>query len=394
MSKIILNGNNTPSLNKVLLPLLLVIFLGSLYFFFTQPLWLEPDTTGFYNRSCLNGSDFETPLLSRVIFNLLPCNVIIWKIFTVLISLCSVSALYFFCKKNLFDREWFWIIGLSYFLILFFITLEDDQLAFPIVIAATSILLANNTWKNRIGYGIVGAFVYFFVWKGAIVPITLFLAYSITPLFSPLLPILFIIYHFFVTGKLAFGDPGGSNELILGKGFLVDNIIFFFFFLSKDKKKKISANKNIFALFTSWNIIGFFYPQLSYYGIIPTLLMAEKFLEENVKWFLVLGGMIALVMAPGIIISQNIPNDKTMEITQHAVDLQMDGHAVYNIWAYGRWFHYLGGHPSDEGGYHGEPKIKEKEYYWLGLPRKGCEKIEGYYGYQLQFCSTDLNISK
>ena len=364
-------------MEKKILGILLLIAIGiSAYYFFTKPLWMEPDSTAFYNRTCLNGKDFETPIISRTIFSILPCNETIWKIFHFLIILSSISALYYFNKKVLKNDYWFLFSFLSYFLLIFLLNIEDDQIAFPIITVLSARLLIEQTQSKKIGYAIATIFLTKTVWAGSFIPMTLFLSYTINPVLPIIIPIIYIIYDFIISGTLFFSDPGGTIELIAGYGFLTNDIPLLLLFFVKDKKKKILENKNLFFLLTGFNIVAFAYPKFAYYVTLPLLIISFKFFEDKQKQLLMIAGIVALVIAPAIILFNSAPNQKTWSVIDLAVQKQSMGFPVYNEWFVGRWFHYKGGKASSEGGSSGEQTIIEKEYYWLGTPRMGCETID------------------
>lgn len=362
---------------KLFYLLLLLAGLVSLFFFFTKPLWMEPDTTAFYNRACLGGADFETPILPRIIFGLLPCSIIAWKVFQLFLILCSTSAIYYFCKKNLKDPEWFWFSFWSYFLLIFLLNMEDDQIAFPLIIALSGWLLFNPTWKKRILYLLSIGFLWYFLWNGSFVPMLLILVWTIEPLLAILFSSSIFGYQLIINHMIGFADPGGTSETILGAGFLSNDIPLLIFLFAKDKKKKILENKKLFSLFMGFNILGFIYPKLSYYSIVPFLLLVEKlFPEEDRKTLLILGGVIIFFLAPALILHNAVPTPKMLTIIDQGVLKQKNGFPVYTEWWLGRWFYYEGGIPSDQGGNHGFQRINLPDFYWLGLPRTGCTTLK------------------
>lgn len=362
--------------NKWFKTFLLFCLIISLSIILFKPLWPEPDSTAFYNRACLGGADFQTPILSRVIFSLLPCNIIVYKLFNLFLILAAISAFYYFNKKNLKTPNLFFLAFLSYFVMGFILQLEDDQIAFPLIVAMTGWLLSNPTWKKRIMYGLGILFLVLFIWSGAFVPGILFLAYTIEPTLSLIAILAYIVYHYLTSGTIFFNEPGLTAELQPGYGFISDNILLLVLFFLPNKIKQLKDNKNLFVLFMATNVLTLFYPKFGYYGIIPILLLFDKVLTDYWKQLLIIGGIIALVLAPTIILWNSQPNQKMWNIIDHAVALQESGQPVYNEWWVGRWFYYAGGHPSQEGGNEGPQHPKDKLFYWLGQHRKECNLIE------------------
>lgn len=374
--------------NKIFIILLIILASISTFIFLTRPLWIEPDSTAFYNRACLGGADFNTPMLSKVIFDLLPCDMLSWKIFHLLIVLAGISSLYYFGRKHFNDEKFFFIAFLSYFLLGFLLQLEDDQIAFPLIIVLTARLLENQTWGKRIGYGIATLFLTLFVWSGSWIPMTMFLGFTILPIIPIILPIGAVSLYFIQTGLIGFNDPGKTLETTIGFGFITNNILLLLLFFVENKKQKIKDNWKLFQLFLGFNLLGYFYPKLEYFSIIPLLLISYNFFDDKMKQTLILGGMIALVMAPALILWNTTPNQHTLKVIGQAVELQKSGKPVYNNWGLGRWFYYLGGKPTQEGGYNGEQYPDLNEYYWLGEKRKQCETISKDNWIYLQKCSS------
>lgn len=372
---------------KIILVGLILIAIGiGLFVHFSRPLWVEPDSAAFFNRSCLNGKDFNTPILSRQVFDLIPCNEIAWKIFHVLLVLAGISSLYYFCKVLNLGDNWFYFSFLSYFLLSFLLNIEDDQLVFPLIVGLSARLLANPTWSKRLGYSLCLVGITLFVWNGAFVPMGIVLGYTIHPLIAILLPLGYIGYQYIQSGNFFFNDPGNTQELIPGYGFLTNDIPLLLLLFVKDKKKKILENKALFGLFTGFNILAFVYPKLAYYSVIPFLLIGSKFFDEQQKQTLILGGMIAILLAPSLILWNMEPNQQSWKVIDSAVLLQMQGKIVYNEWWVGRWFYYRGGNPNQEGGSVGKLTTNELDYYYLGTTKQGCQTIERAGRLRLQHC--------
>lgn len=371
---------------KIILGILIIIVIGiSFYIHASRPLWVEPDSAAFFNRSCLNGEDFNTPIISKKIFDLLPCQEWIWKLFHFILIFASVSSIYYFGKKLKLSENFFSFAFISYFLLSFLLNIEDDQLAFPLIIALSARLLSEPSLYKKIGYSIAMIFITMFIWSGAFVPMLIILGYTFFPIIAIMVPIGFLLFHFVQSGQFFFNDPGNTQELIPGFGFLTNDVGLLLLFFVKDKKQKILENKELFALFTGFNILAFIYPKLAYYSFIGLLLIGQKLFDENQKNIIIMGGILALLLSPSLILFNAQPNQKTWHVIDSAVLLQMQGKTVLNEWWVGRWFYYRGGNPSDQGGNHGYQVVDSNEY-WLGTHRNGCNTIERAGILRLELC--------
>lgn len=359
----------------------------SLSFFFLKDAWMEPDSTRFYNRACLDAGDFNTPILSKIVFELLPCNVIAWKIFQIILILSTISALYFFSKTMLKDKKLFLISFLSYYLLNFLLSIEDDQIALPIIIGLSTILLNKPNIKNKILYAIAIIFLSLLVWQGAYIPMLIILAWTIEPIFGIIIVIGGILYQIIQNGINVFFNPHIGNELMVGQGFIINDLILLLFFFSKDKKKKIKENKKIFLLFTAFNLLSFVIPKMAYFSILPNLLMANILFDENQKKWLILAGALALCISPAMFLYDSYPNQQTWKVIDQAVEIQKDKNKIFfNEWFLGSWFYYKGGMPTQEGGWQGDYTKNIPDYYWLGLEDKNCSIISRSGLITLQHC--------
>ena len=365
---------------------ILILSTLSISFFFEKDAWLEPDSLAFYNRTCLGGQDFTTPILSKAVFSIIPCEMWIWKLFHLGLILASISALYFFSKKVLKHDTIFFTGFLAYFLLVFLFQLEDDQLAFPLIIALSARLLSNPCWRRQFDYVVGMILITLLVWQGAYIPMSIIFLYSIESLFAVIVPLLGVAYRFITGGIEAFNVPHIGNELIAGTNFLTNDITPFLFLFVKGIKQKIRDNKNIFILSIGFSVLGFFIPKLAYYAVIPNIMMINTFFDDNAKRLLIIGGIIALTMGPMLLLTTNQPNKLTWELIDQAVEKQEEGKLVFNEWFVGTWFHYRGGNETAQGGYQGEQAIGLHDYYWLGSKRKGCDTIDYVGSLHFQYC--------
>lgn len=354
---------------------LLFLFLGIIFFYnLSRPAWIEPDAIGFYNRTCEAGTDFSTPIVSRTVFEKLPCNETIWKIFQSILTFAAFSAIYFSLTKILQkDYRATFMVGLSYFFVLFLLALEDDQLFFPILIVTSVWLLKNPTWKKRILYGILAVVTTFFVWEGAYVIMGLLLLSSIYPWLSLLVPI-----SGFLTNKIHLKYEGNISELQTGLGFFTNNIILWV--LAFGDRGKLFENKTVLGALVGLLVLTFFVPKFGVFIIIPLLFLIEPVMGEKKMYrFLAYGGLFAMaIISVGLLIDSE-PTSDYWRVVDKAIVLQEQGETVYNEWWVGRWVRYKGGFPTLEGSDIGPQVLPfDTHFYWLGKQTHPdtCETID------------------
>lgn len=352
---------------------------------FFRDAWIEPDSIAFYNRTCLNGNDFNTPKLTKEIFLNLPCDQIIWKIVQVINIAGIFFALLYGIRKYGLPAKTVWLSGLLYFFPLFLLALEDDHLTFPIIIILTYLLFEKRSIKRMIGYALAIPILTFFYWEGSFVVMSIFLASSIL---SPL-GIASVIVAFFLE-KIHFNPNNSSSELTSGLGFIANNVLVWLFLLKGFDFSFLKKYQVEFGSLFGILLLTFFVPKFGVFLIIPLLPLAGLSFSSKKATFglLCLAGFFGFLVISTNLLVTHEPLDPMWDLVEEGVALQDSGALVYNEWWVGRWFAYKGGVPTEEGGYKGIPDFPpDSEYYWLGLPFDSCETIRSYNFAHLQKCS-------
>lgn len=364
----------------------LIFFAAIFSLIFFYPFWPDPDGLGIYNQVCSHGSGTDVPILTSFLLSLLPCSLLAWKVF----HFCLILLILFLVDR-FFSVS---LMGLVGFLPVFLLTLEDDLLAFPIVLLyfvwiqsllpqspqrveqplpCRSGLFQMLGWEGVCEYfrcrsiplvvGILlSLFLGLFVWKGSFLVLGILIAYLVHPALSLVPSIAYILYSNFNTW-------GGSTEVIPGYGFLAGQIGLLLVLYSAWKTKPF-VWRNEYFLLISLEFLVFFQPKWGewvFLGIIPLLM---PFLRDVRVRFFSNWMLVAIIV---FTIFTAFPGIEEAKVIQTAVDYQHRGEIVLNDWGVGHHFEYLGGVPSQKGGFIGFQDANDS--YWLGPERIDCNTL-------------------
>ncbi len=184
------------------------------------------DSSFFYLFSCGNEkipASVDIPFLSKTFFELLPCNLILFK--GVSLIALVVSSIIVAKMGELFNKKHGWTAGVLVFLstawLHFHVQVEDDLLGYPIVFLANYFFLRGQLEKNNSLKLLAVALVLFtgiFVWKGALLYLV---AYSFFFVFALIALVGSLLY-------IGFGAIRG----LLGNRLIGENLNVFDLFLS------------------------------------------------------------------------------------------------------------------------------------------------------------------
>lgn len=344
--------------NQKIIFLLFIIVFGALTSaYLLVPGWLDPDAYGFFNQNCHNTNDIETPLLSYFVLQSLPCNEIVWKMFGLLLIFTIFSSFYYASKKMNIPPKYSFIIGLSGYLIGFLWSPEDDMIAYPLLIAST-FWLFEKPKERIIHYSIISLLIGLLIWKGAF----LIMGLIILCVIHPLLGIVGIVYYF----PNFFNSWGNSAEVIWGAGYFINNFILMITLVILFLQR---LPKHIITILIVLMILVFFQAKWGEYLIIPCFtiigLYREK-IREYENLFIILGVIMTIIFTSFLFLTIT-PTTNQWEIINEANSIQKNGGILYNDWGLGHHLEYLGGTPSQKGGYHGSYNPKEPVFYYLGF---------------------------
>lgn len=344
-----------------LLPILLILII---------PFWIDPDATGTYNTICKK-SDSEIPGITQAILKLLPCHLIVWKIFHLLLVLL---ILWIFSKEYSLS-----IIGVVGFFLTFLLTLEDDLLAFPLLLIYGIWVLAIQK-NNLMGFRfdkqldsqyklvlLIGLILFLiiglFVWKGGFLIMLILLSYLIHPPLSSIPSVAYIIYSGLDTW-------GNSSEKIIGSGFIIGQIGLFLLLFLLYQKKDFSWKKEYFLLIAI-EILVFFQPKWGEWLIIPLAFLLEPYFDKSrlLQFF----GLWMYFLTIIFLIFTSFPTNNDIILIKNVVTEQNNGKTVLVDWGVGHYFEYFNGIPSQKGGFHGYQDLNNN--YYLGGKMLNCSTI-------------------
>jgi len=310
--------------------------------------WIEPDTYAFISRAC-GTSVFETPFLSQLFFDSIPCNEIIWFLLQGIVWTINLLIVFYFLKKNGYDSLSFFFSAFSLSVVYSLLAFEDDFLVTGILFAIMIILFnpVNNIWKNRIIYGIITLFIGLFVWKGALLIGGIILLGSIHPLLSYLL----VGYYFWMNGL---NDWGGSVEGIVFSGYTVLIPIVLLLFLTSKEKIFVfyREKKYLFHVFMAFVFLGFFQSKWGLYsGLLLPIVFSELVLEKHYHNILYVGLIVLLLLVPLVGITKP-PHDSHWMVLRDGIVPEQNGGIIVIDHSFGleKWgFEYIGGHPVPYG---------------------------------------------
>lgn len=334
--------------------------------------WVEPDTYAFYNRACLAGLDFHTPYFSKIFFSLLPCNLDAWFLAQTIFLVFSFIFLGFALEKFLkIPNKTLWLMGLSIYAVQFFTSFEDDHLAFPFVFISSWWYLSKPTPARAIALGLLGLALSFLVWEGAFFPIVILVLSSL--FFALGGASVLLLFWNGVIGN----SHGASTELTLGNGFFGNMLPYAMLYFYPEVKHELKNHLHLAGIGFVFLLLAFFQPKWGLYTLIPLLPLSYKVFSVRPKLLnkLVLVGMLVLLLMPSAVLFFKPPHEAHWKIFRTAAQFQSSGMVVLNDWGLGRYFQFVGGIPSQAGGYSGEQNFSGGPWYWLGPERKECFTI-------------------
>lgn len=323
--------------------------------------WIEPDSYAFYNYYCLSGRVIDVPIISNYFFDKLPCTQYLWYGFQAFIWwLCFVALV---DANKIFNNIEDWkngIIGLSLSFIYGVLAIEDDFLAFPLIVYGSwAWLKGNNTQKVL---GLLCLILATFFWKGALFIGAVVLATKINWKVGVGVALIYIWNNGSDTW-------GGSSEAVLGLGVVsLIPFIILLFYSSKEKVLSFRSNK-IFLWTLPFLLLTFYQVKWGLYTVLFLPAWLDALIEDKIlqKKLVVLAGVVFVLSVVGIGLTKS-PHAEHWAVIREAVDLQKDGYVVKNDWGVGRFVEYLGGKATQAGGYSGQQNVFPGEY-WLGSDR-------------------------
>jgi hypothetical protein len=126
-------------LNKKNVFLILILTILIYVPFFVRPSFIGADPYYYLNHICLQDSVFQRPIIQSFVFDLLPCDFFVIKLVMLLLVFFGFVFLaliveHFFVGKGLWGV--FLVYGLSPILFYFVFKLENDLVAFPLLVLA------------------------------------------------------------------------------------------------------------------------------------------------------------------------------------------------------------------------------------------------------------------
>lgn len=338
------------------------------------------DSSFFYLFSCGNDkipSTVEIPFLSRIFFELLPCNLFLFKavsLITLVFSSIIVAKM-----GELFNKKHGWTAGVLVFLstawLHFHVQVEDDLLAYPVLFLANYFFLKGQQEKNnslKVLAVVLVLFTGIFIWKGALLYLV---AYSFFFVFALITLVASLLY-------IGFGAIKG----LVGNRIINENLNVFDLFLSPNSGiSQLSFGHGLgflgIYLYTRkvWLFVPFFIAMLinikwtihlsPFLGIGLMLLVADannyrikkgivfkEWWANNYFIEIFVGLSLFFTIALSIMLLFQVPNPAQVEALQFAVE-QSNGEVISNDWSYGYWVFFFGGNTNTFGG--GQPSYTE-----------------------------------
>ncbi len=376
---------------------------------------LGTDSSFFYLLSCSDQNiptNIEIPFLSKAFFELLPCNLVLFKGISLIVLF--FSSIIVAKTGELYNKELGWIAGVLVFLstawLHFHVQVEDDLLAYPILFLANYFFLKGQLDKNnklKILAVVLVLFVGISIWKGALLYLV---AYSFFSVFALILLVFSLLY-------IGFGAIRG----LLGNTIVNENLDAFSLFLSPNSGiSQLSFGHGLgFAgiyLYTRkiWLFIPFFLAMLinikwtihlsPFFGIGLMLLVldAKNYITKKgivfKEWWannyfveIFLGLSLFFTIALSVMLLFQVPYSGQVEAVQFAVQ-EAHGETISNDWSYGYWIFFFGGDTNTFGG--GWPSYTENWSNRILLTEnpegnKDCRLLKkweksGFYGTDIQ----------
>lgn len=346
-------------LKKHQILILILLSVIPLAFNLIRPNLFGTDTYYFYAVACGNAEITSIPILSQIIFSVMPCDFVWFKIVGFLLLASTVLIVAFMGSK--LNKEFGWLAGVFLFLnsltILEFSRLEDDTFAFPILIFAMLLfLLGEMKSKNLYRFIALGLVLFAgLIWKGAFVYLVAFSLSFIPALIVLILVMVFVVKNligaitvFYTNFEIAENLPiiGLAYQLFLLIGFLGAKRFFIlqlalFGFLAFINAKFAIHLVPLLAIGLTFVVSKFF--------TLPDLRFNPA--KPYVKWLIPVILIYAFVIAitTGFLILNQFPTVHQMEAVEFAVEQSGDTN-VSNDWSYGYYILAAGGKTQTFGG--------------------------------------------
>lgn len=384
----------------------LLCLLPFLVYVFGIETLIGADSFYFYSLSCGNENipKISIPILSNILFGLMPCNLFVFKslFFVVLfISSCIVGM-----TGELFDKKYGWLSAIFVFISISWIhgmiLIEDDLIGFPVLFLANYFFLKAGIEKSNRGKVIAVALVILtgaLLWKGALLYLVVYTFFST---FS-----LVILY------ALLFYIGFGSMNALIGNDLVQENMNAFLLSFLGSKTLGFGHGLGLLGMYVLtrriWLVVPFLAATLlnakwavhlsPFLGLGLMFLVAdldkmrirrrivfkESWANKHfIKIFVVLAFVSTAALSVGLLFQH--PNEVQLEAVQFAVE-QSNGKLMNNDWSYGYYIMFFGGTTKTFGG--GWPRYTEKCNNHILLtenpaPYDGCNvlkewKEKGFY---------------
>lgn len=386
--------------------------------FLAIPNLLGADSFLFLAFSCGqdNLPEVSIPFLSKVFFELMPCNLFAFKLLF-FISLFASSVIV--AKTGeLYNKEHGWLAGVFVFIsiawIHSFIQVEDDILGFPFLFLANYLFLKVGVNKNnslRVLAVVLVIFTGALIWKGALLYLV---AYTFFSVFSLIILYVSLFY-------IGFGSMNG----LLSNNEVVESLDGFLVMLLGSKTLGFGHGIGLLGMYVLskrvWLCLPFLVATLLNFKwaihLSPFLGLGLMFLVTDIdflrkkrgivfkEWwanryfmevFVVLAFVSTIALSVGLLFQ--VPYQSQMEAVDFAVGLS-EGKIMDNDWSYGYWIIEAGGRTETFGG--GWPNHTDSFNNGILLtenpePYSGCILLRewkkgGFYQYDIKVYDCSAN---
>lgn len=338
------------------------------------------DSYAFVNFVCF-GDFVELQPLSGIIFPLLPCNFLIFKLilfFSLLIGTLSISLL-----GELFNKKYGWLSGIfsfySWLWIAEFFKFEDDQLAYPLLLLATYFFFKGRV-ENKFKYQAVSLGLVLLgglIWKGALVYLFGFGFSSIIFAIFSIVLLPFVINSFF--GSIIFRFDVLENFPIVG--LIYSSVLLLGF----------KGIKRIFLVQTVWfSFLALLNAKFALH-IIPYLsvgfmLVYSKLPERKQPALIAL--LVFMLLFGSIVLFKTSPTQQQWDAIKFGYQKSLDLNKNFrHDWSMGYWIKFL----RIDTNYFGSPT---HDFYpppcivvtYEDLNFQRCEVIEGFGSFKVFDC--------
>ena len=326
--------------------------------------WPDQDAYSAYNRAC-NGIDSNPGLPAWDLFlkagmggtDNPECSEIGFKILQFLLITVSLLTIYVFFGEKIA------LLGYFGYAITFFFTIEDDLLAFPIILYSSWLLFEKKIklWQ----YALIIFFTGFFIWKGAFLVGAIVFAHAIRPIYA-FFPLLAYFYPFNLD------DWGKSLEATVGTGFFIGSIGGIIYGLKKINLHTFLDKK--FYLLYAFTALSFLQPKWGEWIILPLFPLLSEFYDELPKYqkkiMMVMGIFLTILIIGIIFTTPSFPSQEQWHLIREGVAIQDQNQTVLTDWGVGHYFEYAGGVASQKGGFSSFQDANGS--YWIGGFREDC----------------------